>query len=191
MEIVAKYSQIKRHFGDRPPLFEWDEGGVFELLSCPACEKINVQHGYYHSEHQGHYQPIVIWPQEDPKILGLPERVQKAFEAANKVKNIDTNAFAVLLRRLLEIVCLDREAEGRTLNDQLADLARKGELPDRLVGMAGGLRRMGNIGAHASAGELGDMEVPYLEALCRAILEYLYHAPMLLEKVKGRLEQIK
>jgi hypothetical protein len=148
---------------------------------------------YYHSEkYPDNYNPETLWPAADKEIYGLPEKVRSAYEAAQKVKSIDTNAFAVLLRRLLEIVCHDRGgAQGKTLNEQLKELADRGELPDKLVHLAAGLRRMGNIGAHASVGELTEQEVPVLDALCRAILEYVYHAPELLNRVEQRLNQLR
>lgn len=191
MQVVAEFSQVNAQFDDRHNI-HWDSGDEYKLLLCPACQKVMLQTAFYHSEFfPEQYAPEVVWPTGEREILGLPERVKRAYQAASRVKNVDTNAFAVLLRRLLEIVCIDREAQGKTLNDQLKYLADKGELPIQLVELAGSLRRMGNIGAHASAGELSDEEAPYLDALCRAILEYVYHAPQLLKKVEERLTRLK
>jgi len=48
-----------------------------------------------------------------------------------------------------------------------------------------------NIGAHASLGELSPTEIPFLDDLCRAILEYVYSGPQLIEAVRIRLIEIK
>jgi hypothetical protein len=69
-------------------------------------------------------------------------------------------------------------------------LAQKGEIPNRLVEMAQKLRILRNIGAHASLGELTYAETPILEALCRAILEYVYTAPNLITKVEQRIKKL-
>ena len=191
MEIVAEYSQVESKHDERHKT-EWDAGEEYKLLLCPACNKIMLQTAFYHSAFfPQNYDPQIVWPSQEREILGLPEQVHRAYEAAIRVRSIDTNAFAVLLRRLLEIVCIDRNAEGGKLHEQLKDLAQKGELPAKLADLAGSLRKMGNIGAHASAGELSVDEAPYLDALCRAILEYVYHAPQLLETVEERLERLK
>jgi hypothetical protein len=54
---------------------------------------------------------------------------------------MDPNSYAVLSRRLLEMVCLDRNASGRTLHDKLNDLSVKREIPDKLVGVSMGLKK--------------------------------------------------
>ena len=44
---------------------------------------------------------------------------------------------------------------------------------------------------HAQLGELTEKEVPVLDALCRAILEYVYGAPDLVARVKARLDGLR
>ncbi len=191
MEIVANYSGVEAHY-DEPFSFSWDMGEVFKLLLCPSCKKVMLQEGFYHSEfYPDNYDPKIVWPKVEDEIKGLPENVDKAYRAAIKVRGVDTNAYAVLLRRVLEIVCIDRSAEGKTLHEQLIYLAEKDELPSKLGDLAKNLRLMGNIGAHATVGDLSENEVPYLDALCRAVLEYIYSAPKLLEEVEKRVTQLK
>ena len=57
--------------------------------------------------------------------------------------------------------------------------------------MAHGLRELRNIGAHALAGELTSAEIPVLDKLCEAVLEYVYYAPQLLAEVDKRLQSMK
>jgi hypothetical protein len=121
----------------------------------------------------------------------LPSKVAKAYEAAGRVKPVDPNAFAVLLGRVLEHVCEDRGAIGETLNERLGDLAQKGEIPRKLADMAHGLRNLRNVGAHATLGELTESEIPILDDLCRAILEYVYSAPALVARVQERLDGLR
>jgi hypothetical protein len=53
------------------------------------------------------------------------------------------------------------------------------------------LRIFGNIGAHPTLGELSDAEVPILDNLCKAILEYVYTAPFLAEQAEKKVKQLK
>jgi hypothetical protein len=122
---------------------------------------------------------------------GLPDNISKALIAAQKVKNIDANAFGVLLGRVLELVCMDRNAEGEYLSDKLLDLANKKEIPDKLVVVAKRLTKMRNIGAHPDLGNLTEEEIPLLNSLCNAILEYVYTAPYLANQAEERLKKIK
>lgn len=191
MPIKVSHSEIVSH---EPPLAvarsvaPWDEGPVFELLKCPACGKINLATYYWHDAmdaSDADYQ--IVYPVARCLPEGLPAQVQSAYSAALSVRSVDANAFGVLLGRVLEIVCVDRRAEGRSLADQLRDLAGKGEIPEKLVEVARGLRQFRNVGAHAGLGTLTEVEVPILDDLTRAILEYVYSAPLLAQKAATRL----
>src|SRR5207247_2111793 len=83
------------------------------------------------SEMEGAGDLRVLWPL-NKALLGLPPTIDKAYKAARNVQRIDNNAFAVLLRRVLELVCLDRGATGDNLQQQLKSLARSNEIPDLL-----------------------------------------------------------
>tara|TARA_R110002111_G_scaffold186936_2_gene252679 strand:- start:1414 stop:1851 length:438 start_codon:yes stop_codon:yes gene_type:complete len=133
----------------------------------------------------------ILFPKDDKIPSGLPIKILNALKAAEKVKTIDVNAYAILLRRLLELVCLDRDASGDTLAQMLNDLAKKGEIPVKLVKVAKGLKDLGNVGAHASIGELSENETPIIKALTSAILEYIYSAPKLAEIAEEKLKSIK
>ena len=85
----------------------------------------------------------------------------------------------------------DRSANGKSLSEKLNDLASKGEIPQKLVDVASSLRQLRNVGAHATLGELTDKEIPLLDDLCKAILEYVYSAPFLVKKAEESLLQLK
>jgi hypothetical protein len=92
---------------------------------------------------------------------------------------------------MLELVCLDRKADGNFLGNKLANLAAMGEIPDKLVNVANGLKDLRNVGAHAALGELTEAELPILDQLTRAILEYVYSAPFLAQKAEERLRKLR
>lgn len=92
---------------------------------------------------------------------------------------------------MLDLVCIDKKAEGKTLHEKLKDIAGKGIMPDQLADMAHQLRQLRNIGAHANLGELTDEEIPILESLSRAVLEYVYSAPALIKNVESKIDALK
>lgn len=192
MKIVAEYSQVQFHHQEHPIHFEWNAGPIYRMLLCPACEVICFSRINYNDAFDPtDWTTEILYPMSEKTPQGLPSTVSNAYQAALKVRGIDANFFAVGLRRVLELVCIDRQAEGRALHEQLTNLARRGEIPERLADMAHGLRQLGNIGAHASEGALTKDEIPFLDKLCQAILEYVYYAPHLLGQVEQRLSQIK
>ena len=113
------------------------------------------------------------------------------YEAAQRVKNISANAYGVLLGRVLELVCEDRQAKGDSLHKKLQDLSTRGEIPAKLVDVARSLKDLRNVGAHALLGNLTAGEVPMLEDLTRAILEYVYSAPALAEAAVERFNALR
>jgi hypothetical protein len=193
MEILGTVEDVEFEEYDHGP--GYSHGTKYDLLKCPAphCKNITVASYSYHEafEEDGVFPYKFIYPQSSKNPIGLPEKIGKALMAAEKVKAIDVNAYAILIRRLLELVCIDRKAVSGTLATMLKDLSEKGEIPNKLVKIAGGLKDFGNIGAHAGIGELTEKEIPIVTALCNAILEYVYSAPYLANLAEEKLKEIK
>lgn len=190
MEIVADYSQVATHEDERSGI-QWDAGPIHELIKCPACRGISLRYCYYHDSFLDDLDYQVVYPEGRSGPIGLPRKLSKAYDAALRVRDIDPNAYGVLLGRVLELVCDDRGASGRSLNDRLAMLAERQEIPDKLVKVASSLRQLRNVGAHASLGELTPGEVPILDDLCRALLEYVYSAPHLVQQAEARIKRLR
>lgn len=192
MEIIGNVSEdhstYDPDYGHSP-----DCSTTYSVLKCPACEKVNIVTYFWHdgmeSEEEISYE--FLFPQNPSYPLGLPEKILNAYKAAEKVKTIEVNAYAILMRRLLEMVCLDKGAGNGSLAEMLKELADKNEIPEKLVKVALGLKNFGNIGAHAGSGELTQREIPIVSALSSAILEYLYSAPYLATLAENKLKSIK
>ena len=190
MSIVAVFDDTGRVEQESGEISQ--EGIIYNLLKCPACKGVTLRSYYWHEcfESEGDIVYKQLYP-NDPRIpSGLPSSIEKAFLASIKVKSIDPNAFGVLIGRVIELVCADRAAEGHTLNEQLKNLASKGEIPSKLVEVADKLRGFRNVGAHAVLGELTIAEIPIVEDLCRALLDYIYTAPHLAESAKAKLGEL-
>ncbi len=177
MTIAASFSDTAiDEYPDDPPT---EHGTIYELLKCPACKEILLRSYRWHdmmdSEDEVTFK--ALYPFDARLPLGLPEPIEKAYRAANKVKSIDANAFGVLVGRVVEMVCGDRGASG-------------GEIPSKLVDVADKLRALRNVGAHAELGELTPAEVPIVEDLCRAILDYIYTAPYLAQRAEASLSRL-
>jgi hypothetical protein len=190
MEIVADYSQVENQMiGFHDDEWEIERGLVWYLLVCPACKNVSLQRAIWD---EGEYtEEKIVYPTSDKAIEGLPPEVDIEYKKALKVQNIDSNAFAVLLGRVIDKVCADKGASGKNLIDRLESLANNNIIPQQLAIMAHQLRKLRNVGAHADLGDLTPAEVPILYELCRAILEYVYTAPELMQKVQAQLDKLK
>jgi hypothetical protein len=189
MEIVTEHSEVQSH---EEQDFQWDAGWVYQVAKCPACSGITFRrYGYHDALDPGDYEFQCLFPHGGKPLRGLPPRIHAGFEAAQRVRNIDANAYGVLLGRVLDAVCVDRQASGATLDQRLKSLADKGEIPSKLVKVAAGIRKLRNIGAHADLGELTESDLPVLDELTRAILEYVYTAPLLATEAEERFAKLK
>ncbi len=193
MNILAKYyaSTIPNDDDEFSHYRYREEGYHYQLLLCLACKEVTFWR-YFESEYVDDDMPFeILYPSTLSRLSGLPSRIQRAYEIALKVRPIDVNAYGVLLGRILEMICEDRKATGKDLNEKISNLATKNEIPGNLANVAHGLRRLRNIGAHASLGELTPQEIPILDNLCRAILEYVYVAPSLAAQAEQRFNSLK
>jgi hypothetical protein len=192
MEVVSGHSTVREYTDDRSGM-RWDAGAVYELNQCPACEGVTLRRYYWHSGYMdgGDVGHTVLYPMGEKGLRGLPREIESGYRAAQRVRNIDANAYGVLLGRVLDLVCEDRHASGDTLDKRLKSLADNGEIPARLADLAAGLRKLRNIGAHADIGELTEAELPVLDDLIRAILEYVYSSPLLVREAEKRFARLK
>ena len=190
MEICAEYSTIRGH-EDYQTGMSWDSGSVYQMALCPACEGLIFRTSFWHDAmdpSEVRYSTLYTSGQKALRVL--PAKIEKAYQAAQKVRNIDANAYGVLLGRVLEFICEDRNATGSTLDKKLKSLADAGEIPKKLVSVASGLRKLRNIGAHANLGELTEQELPVLDNLTHAIVDYVYSAPHLAEEAEKLLARL-
>lgn len=188
LTIVAEHSQIHEQ-GDDVLGLVWNAGNIYELLECPACRNVSLRRYYWHEDVPEGTSFEVLYPSSDRSPVGLPAKIERAYEAALRVRRVDANAYGVLIGRVLEMVVEDRIAKGKNLYARLNDLADRGEIPAKLARAANSLRRFRNIGAHASLGELTSAELPIVDDLCRALLQYVYSAPYWVSQAEQRLSK--
>ena len=191
MKVVGGVTEDLSHFD---PDYGYNDYGIhYSVLRCYACNEVSIISYDVHPdiESEDDISYMFLYPQKTNYPPGLPDSILKAYKAAEKVKNIDVNAYAILMRRLLELVCIERGALSKNLAQMLGELARKEEIPDKLVEVAKGLKDFGNIGAHAGSGELTQKEVPTITALGKAVLEYVYEAPYLATLAEKELNNIR
>jgi hypothetical protein len=189
MILVHTYSRVAT-IEDEQSGIDWEEGDVYQLLLCMTSDKVSLRQYYYHSGRDEYSTPAVLYPTRSESVAGLPPTISKAYESAIRVSRVDANAYGVLLGRVLELVCHDKSAQGKSLYAMLEDLSSRGDIPVTVLNIAQSLRSLRNVGAHASLGELTEDEVPILDKLCRVILEYVYAAPELVAQAQAHLNSL-
>ncbi len=118
----------------------------------------------------------------------IPEKVLNAFEEAIKChSNSCFIASAIMIRKTLEEICIDRGASGSNLYKKLQDLGGKILIPQDLLSGMNELRLLGNDAAHIEAqtfSEIGKEEIEVSLEFSKEILKAVYQYDSLLQRLK-------
>jgi Domain of unknown function (DUF4145) len=161
---------------------------IVSVYVCPKCEEPTVWQYIWTRdlfEQHGDRRLYATLRDNSP----VPSRVRARLDEALRIKTISPSYYAVSIRRMLETVCNEEGASGRDLFQKLDDLVSKQRIPAQLADVAHQLRELGNLGAHDADVEISPEDVPVIEDLADAILEYLYRAPTKLASVQQALSQ--
>lgn len=155
----------------------------WHLFECQTCLKPTLIEVTPDNDTPPFKVQRTLYPSIQTKLTNLPQKIERAYTAAIKVKNIEPNACAVLVGRTLEAACNHEEAQGRNLAQKLNYLAQNGRIPNTLAEMARQLKELRNLGAHDAEDEVTEQDVPII----LDFLEYLYVAPAKINAVQARL----
>ncbi|WP_338813275.1 DUF4145 domain-containing protein [Bernardetia sp. Wsw4-3y2] len=118
----------------------------------------------------------------------IPDRVLNAFEEAIKChSNSCFIASAIMIRKTLEEICIERGSEGANLFKKLQNLAGKILIPQELLDGMNELRLLGNDAAHIEAqtfSEIGKEEIEVSLEFAKEILKAVYQYENLLQRLK-------
>lgn len=121
----------------------------------------------------------------------VPNAIAASLEEAIKCHSAQCyKAAALMVRRVLEELCEDRGAQGKTLHDRLIALSQIIVLPRELLAAADHLRLLGNDAAHIEAKTyqaIGEPEVRLSIDLTKELLKGAYQYKGLL----GRLTALQ
>lgn len=119
----------------------------------------------------------------------IPDKVLNAFtEAIISHSNNCFIASAIMIRKTLEEICLDRGATGKNLYARLEDLGTKIVIPRELIAGMQELRLLGNDAAHIESNtfnEVGKVEVEISIEFTKEILKAVYQYESLLGKLRS------
>lgn len=186
-ELVHAQNHLERLWSVSDPKEHTDDPFVEFVAVCQTCNQVLVYGG---PDYYAFADADLYWPQHGLDN-SVPKRIRDIYDEASRVMNVAPNAFAVQIRRALEAICIDRGATNGTLQQNIHELANRGEIPKTLVEASGLLRLIGNIGAHASDSDVHPIQASALNKFFQAIVEYLYVSPKMIQEFKARWDKSK
>lgn len=117
----------------------------------------------------------------------IPTKVYNVYREIWPLRHRSPAAFVAQIRRLLEYICDDKSASGKDLFEKLNDLVEKGVVLGCFSEMTDLLRRVGNLGSHATDMELDIWDAELVDDVFRSVVDAVYVAPARLERMKERM----
>jgi hypothetical protein len=134
------------------------------------------------------WRGIHWWPSADAQVSAdVPIEIADAFKEAAKALHADCpRASAVMARRTLEALTVDKGETTGDLASRLKSLAAKGVLQATLADWAKEVRLVGNVGAHFDPiKKIDKKDAEQLVSFVRELLKYLYELPAELARRRG------
>jgi hypothetical protein len=162
------------------------------VLQCEACANyvlgiiklqntLNGKQWFYNT----HYP---LDSPDDSVAQEVPAEIASDFKEALRARWVKAyKATMLMCRRALETSCTREKAEGRSLFEQIDDLAKKQFITEPLRNMAHGIRLLGNQGAHQQDySDITDVNVHEqdADAAIEFMREYLNHVYVLPKKLE-------
>jgi len=196
---VCAQNDVKPTFSDDYP---GQEITIWRILLCSSCGEPTLERSWieYKYERDIDFTALTIPVAAEKKILypgakvakpltDIPAVIAKEYEATLRVRDVSSNACAVLARRTLEAIFTHEGAIGGSLYQKIDTLLKSTSIPPLLADVAHLGRHIGNLGAHFEKGEATEADVAIMLDFLETILEYLYVIPAKVTLVKSRLNQ--
>jgi hypothetical protein len=174
----------------------WNVDYDYELFQCPTCRGVSVFGDFSEYPKYRSRKARRIYPR-GPQLLPdshmlfskecVPERIVALYEEIWPLRHIAPNAFASQIRRALEFICRDQNAQGNSLFKQLRDLISRGIFPGYFAEITDLMRHVGNLGAHAGDTDVDFWDAELLDDFFRSIVEYVYIAPSKIKRLRQRI----
>lgn len=125
----------------------------------------------------------VIYPERNWENLSLPPEIRSIYSNAKRIQNLNSEAFAMSIRKCTEIICKLHEIEKGTLDKKLKKLCEQLNLPTILSEVAHNIRLVGNEAAHDME-DIHPVNIQKIDAFFNVLVEYIYILPSRLKWFK-------
>lgn len=146
---------------------------------CSHCANVLVglQEEHEHPDYGNYWSEAErVWPQPKRTIsLSIPDIVKSSLEEADRCFSAGAfTACVVMCGRAIEGICVHHKTKGKTLNNGLKDLLDKEIIDKRLYNWGDELRKLRNLGAHATGEKVPQQDASDVLIFAHAITEYVF-----------------
>ncbi len=158
------------------------------IFQCKTCERTSIYVNWNKYPEQLKLKSLeLIFPLERNIADQLPEPVRTTYLEAQKIQNVSRTSFAILTRKTLEQICIDKGAKGNDLSERIRDLVSQGVIPKKFGEMASTIRSFGNQSAHDTDNP-NLFDIVILDHFLHLLAEYIYLLDSKIDEMRKRIK---
>ena len=150
-----------------------EDEGWLAILKCRICNKPSVYRNEWDDKQQK-WAVILTYPNPVQAQREVPAKIRRVFDDAISAINKSPSLAAVGIRKCLESICDDKQAQGNTLPERIGYLGDNGFIPLPLSNMMESSQTIKSIGLHFGNMDISLDEVNVLIKYTLAMFECLY-----------------
>lgn len=187
LDIKGSYKEIFYIEDDGEHIPE--DAMAYYLLECPVCFKPVLASGWHSFYSNVEEELSLDYPAEGFVMLHTPNTIKEQYSNSRECyKRKDYGLCSASLRILLEKIANDNNANGRTLERKIEDLARKNIIPLTIKNASTIVRKLGNKGAHGTGDDIMKEDIDMLFEFVEIIISYIYELPHSISNLAARYQ---
>jgi len=168
----------------------FSEKGKWWMGVCNSCQNVVLVQETH--DKKGAVKNFFPRPLPKPVDERIPSPIKDDFEEA--IRCFSASAYrgtASLCRRVLQLICLDKGAEGKDLITQIKDLQNRGVITKEMEDWAHSVRWIGNDASHPDKNIVEIEDAEDVLNLVEQMIHILYIAPSISKAIKEKREKSK
>jgi hypothetical protein len=153
------------------------------ILKCKTCNKPSVYRNKWDDKQQK-WVAFLTYPTPIQAPEEVPAKIRKVFDEAISVLKKSPSLTAVGIRKCIEGICDDKQAQGNTLTERINYLGSNGFVPLTLSDIVNTSQTIGKIGSH-----FGNMDISLDEV--NVLIEYTFAMFECLYVVQDRIDSVQ
>jgi hypothetical protein len=160
------------------------------ILKCKTCNKPSAYRDEWDDKQQK-WVATLIYPIPIQAPREVPVKIRKVFDDASSVLKKSPSLTAVGIRKCLEGICDDKQAQGNTLTERIGYLGDNGFIPLSLSDIVNTSQTIGKIGSHFGNMDISLDEVNVLIEYTLAMFECLYVVQDKIDSVRMSIDNLE
>ena len=155
----------------------YEHNGRMFVSECLNCGRLILSDDYGGElEPELYDKTEVLYPKRIWNRQSLPPEVRSTYSNAKRIQSLNTEAFAMSIRKCIEIICKLHGIDNGSLNKKIKDLCDLLNLPELLSKAAHNIRLVGNEAAHDVEG-IHPVNIQIIDDYFNVLVEYVYILP--------------